>query len=276
MHHSMKSMPVAATAPATSVFRIKSVWHPAVALAAILMAAISVNAAEPGKQSQEHFSKTITTRVDLGYLLHLPNDYAVDAGRQWPLMLFLHGAGERGDDLSMVERHGPPKMAAAGDSPSNIDLPFILVSPQCPAGERWNATALVHLIDHIQASHRVDPRRIYVTGLSMGGYGTWDLITNYPEKFAAAAPICGGGDPISILLARREKRENISALPIWNFHGAQDTVVPPKRSEVMVEAIARIGGNIRYTVYPDAGHDSWTATYDNADLYQWFLSHARP
>lgn len=231
----------------------------------------SASAQEAGKQSQQHFSKSITTQYEAGYLLDLPGSYNSDTDKEWPMLLFLHGAGERGDDLRMVAKHGPPRIAPTKKG----EFPFIVVSPQCPTGERWDPNQLIHLVDHVTENYRVDTSRIYVTGLSMGGYGTWALVTNYPEKFAAAAPICGGGDPIAILLARREKRDAIASLPIWNFHGARDEVVPPQRSETMVSAITDIGGNIRYTVYPDAGHDSWTARYDNPDLYKWLLSHTR-
>lgn len=247
---------------------LRNFWIHSMALAVFVLGS---QAQEPGSQTQHHFTKTITTEIKLGFLLDLPGDYDAEGDKKWPMMLFLHGAGERGSDLSMVAKHGPPRLAPA----RNGTFPFILVSPQCPSGERWEPSALVQLVDHIASKYAVDTKRIYVTGLSMGGYGTWALITNHPEKFAAAAPICGGGDPISILLANSQRRGQIASLPIWNFHGLKDDVVLPQRSEVMVEAISNIGGKIRYTAYPDAGHDSWTETYNNPDLYTWFLSHSR-
>lgn len=181
-----------------------------------------------------------------------------------PLMLFLHGAGERGDDLSAVSKHGIPKRAAQGD-----DLPFIAVSPQCPAESWWTAhlAELSALLDAVKGRHPVDPDRVYLTGLSMGGYGTWALAAQSPETFAAAAPICGGGDP--------ETAPKLINLPIWAFHGAKDEVVPLERSEAMVDAVKQAGGNVQLTVYPEAGHDSWTETYDNPELYAWFLRHKR-
>jgi predicted peptidase len=101
----------------------------------------------------------------------------------------------------------------------------------------------------------------------MGGYGTWSLATEYPERFAAIAPICGGGDP--------KKAHLLKDMPVWVFHGAKDTVVPPERSEEMVNALKEAGGNVQYTVYPEADHDSWTETYNNPKLYEWFLKHKR-
>ena len=124
----------------------------------------------------------------------------------------------------------------------------------------------MHLIEDLEKNYRVDPHRIYVTGLSMGGYGTWDLATKYPGKFAAIAPICGGGK--AWLAARK-----LNHLPIWVFHGAKDQAVPFAESQEMVDALRNQGNTaVKFTVYPEAGHDSWTESYDNQDLYTWLLS----
>jgi predicted peptidase len=147
------------------------------------------------------------------------------------------------------------------------DIPFIVVSPQCPAGEFWSADVLSALLDEVISNYGVDTDRIYVTGLSMGGFGTWLLAIAQPQRFAAIAPICGGGLP--------EKACLIKDLPVWAFHGAKDELVPIQRTQEMVEALQECGGNVRFTVYPEAGHDSWTQTYDNLELYDWFLQHAR-
>lgn len=200
--------------------------------------------------------------LSTSHLLDLPVDYTQDETRQWPLLLFLHGRGARGDDLKMVSNHGPPKLIREGRQ-----LPFIVVSPLCPAGISWQPVELGMLLDKIEAEYRVDPERIYVTGLSMGGYGTWALAMEYPERFAAIAPICGGGD------ARDVAR--IKDIPIWIFHGARDTSIPIERSQAMVDALETLGAEPRFTVYPRAGHDSWTETYDNPALYEWFLEHKR-
>ncbi len=126
---------------------------------------------------------------------------------------------------------------------------------------------LTGLLDEIDEKYAVDSERIYLTGLSMGGYGTWSLACTYPDRFAAIAPVCGGGMPY---IAR-----NLKNVPIWAFHGAIDKVVPLKRSEEMVKAVKAAGGNAKLTVYPYADHDSWTVTYDNPKLYDWFLEHRR-
>jgi predicted peptidase len=210
--------------------------------------------------------KTITKTVAIKYLLYLPKDYGTKDER-WPMILFLHGAGERGSNLEAVKKHGPPKLVA-----QDKDLPFVIVSPQCPAEDWWTNVeqldALNALVDEMVANYRVDPGRIYLTGLSMGGYGTWALAFTYPNRFAAIAPICGGGQPF---MARR-----IRHLPVWVFHGGKDPVVPIKQSEDMVAALKKAGDTeVKFTVYPEAGHDSWTETYDNPQLYKWFLEHRR-
>ncbi len=208
--------------------------------------------------------KQISKPVQCKYLLFLPEGYE-QGGKKWPMMLFLHGAGERGSDLNKVKMHGPPKIVQ-----QQKDFPFIVVSPQCPSGQWWpgKIDTLKALVDEIAADYEVDKDRMYLTGLSMGGYGTWALGAAYPDLFAAAIPICGGGQPFAMA-------PKLKDLPIWAFHGAKDPVVPISQSEEMVEAINRAGGNAKLTVYPQAGHDSWTATYDNPDIYEWLLKHKR-
>jgi predicted peptidase len=217
-----------------------------------------------GGQSEQMLEKQITKTIRLGYLLYLPKGYGQEKEQKWPLMLFLHGAGERGDSLDLVKKHGPPKLIGAGR-----EFPFIVVSPQCPAESWWpeQIEALVALLDDIQAKYAVDPDRVYLTGLSMGGFGSWALGCRHPGRFAAVAPICGGGERF---LASRLKN-----VPVWAFHGAKDPVVPLQASTEMVEALKRAGGDVRLTVYPEAEHDSWTETYDSPELYEWFLSHHR-
>ncbi len=213
-------------------------------------------------QEAKAFAAAVTKKVSCHYLLHLPEGY--ERGRKrWPLLLFLHGAGERGNDLELVKKHGPPRLVAEGH-----DLPFLVVSPQCPSRRWWSDDVLAALLDDAIARYRVDERRVYLTGLSMGGYGTWSLACERPERFAAIAPICGGGNR---LLAHRLKD-----LPVWAFHGAQDDVVPLAETEKMVDAVKASGGKAKLTVYPHAGHDSWTATYANPALYKWLLKHRRP
>jgi predicted peptidase len=213
------------------------------------------------RQDGHLFEKTISKTLSCKYLLYLPQEYG-EKEQKWPLILFLHGAGERGDDLNKVKVHGPPKIVEGGK-----DLPFIIVSPQCPAGRWWSNEVLINLLDDIESRYEVDTKRVYLTGLSMGGFGTWSLACSYPERFAAIAPICGGGEPILAGL--------LNDVPVWAFHGAKDELVPLRRSEEMVEVVKKSGGDVRLTVYPEAGHDSWTQTYENEKLYDWFLSHRR-
>lgn len=215
-------------------------------------------------QHARAFQREIRKVVRLDYLLYLPGDYA-DADEPWPLTLFLHGAGERGDDLDLVAKHGPPRLIREGR-----EFPFIVASPQCPADLWWPAEleALSALLDELVMDLNVDRDRVYLTGLSMGGFGTWALAFRQPGRFAALVPICGGGDP---LRARR-----IADVPVWTFHGARDPVVPVEKSQEMIEALKAAGAEPRFTVYPDAEHDSWTATYANAELYDWLLAQRRP
>lgn len=223
-------------------------------------------------QTAKHFSKRVSHTVSLDYLLHLPRDYRANPRREWPLILFLHGAGERGTNVWLVAKHGPPKIVK--DRP---DFPFIVVSPQCPDGKTWSNEALLALLADVTKRYRVDPSRVYLTGLSMGGYGTWSLGLSHPEKFAAIAPICGGGDVLKILLPEPGRAAALRSLPVWAFHGAKDPVVKLGESERMVNALKQAGATrVQLTVYPDADHDSWTATYDNPRFYEWLLSHQRP
>lgn len=220
-------------------------------------------------QTVNTFTRSITVHERLNYLLFLPADYDSARSKGWPLVLFLHGAGERGANLDDVKRHGPPKLVERG-----ADFPFILVSPQCPVGSIWEVSPLMGLLDEVIATHNVDTNRVYLTGLSMGGYGTWSLATAHPERFAAIAPICGGGQPVSIYLAAGPRQQALRNLPVWAFHGAKDPVVPPEESQRMVDAMRRVGDReVKLTIYPEAQHDSWTETYDNPEFFQWLLRH---
>ncbi len=151
-----------------------------------------------------------------------------------------------------------------------MELPFIIVSPQCPKERRWidQTDVLINLLDDIIERYSVDQSQVYLTGLSMGGQGTWKLATDYPHRFAAIVPICGRGDTV---LARR----SLKKMPVWVFHGAKDKIVPISKSEEMVEALRQAGSTtVKFTAYPDADHDSWNRTYTNPQLYDWFLEHS--
>ena len=199
----------------------------------------------------------------LPYLLYLPKEYESGKEKKWPLVLFLHGRGESYGPLQIVSKWGPPKFAARGDH-----LPFILASPQCPGSGSWSdetrQTQLDELLKQLGSKYRVDPSRVYLTGLSMGGYGSWTLAANHPNRFAAVVPICGGGNP-----ADASKLVNI---PMWVFHGDQDKAVPLSKSVQMVEAIREAGGDkIRFTTLEHVGHNSWSSAYALPELFDWML-----
>jgi len=219
----------------------------------------------PANQRAMRLETDTTEAGDVRYLLYLPPAYA-KARKPWPLVLFLHGLGESGHDLALVGKHGPPKLIGAGN-----DFPFICVSPQCPKGKWWSRpdrlAGLVALLDHVQTTYRVDTDRVYLTGLSMGGFGTWALAAREPKRFAALAPICGKGDPATA--------ERFAQTPTWVFHGDADRVVPLQHSRDMVDALRKAGGTPKLTVYEGVGHDSWTRTYANPDFWKWILAQRR-
>ena len=247
------------------------------ALTSLLMALFVLNAAAqsedmPRNQKAEAADLTYTKKVTLKYLLFTPQGYEQDKDKKWPLMVFLHGAGERGTNLAKVAVHGPAKIVT-----TRPDFPFVVISPQCPNGEVWQKEAVIALVDEALKKYRVDADRVYLTGLSMGGFGSWALAAAYPDRFAAVAPICGGGNVLDVLLPAKGKEAALKTLPIWAFHGAKDTTVKVEESERMVEAFKRAGNNdVKLTIYPEAQHDSWTETYNNEELYKWFLEHTRP
>lgn len=204
----------------------------------------------------------IVRKTTLTYLLKVPSNYEANKNERFPLLIFLHGSGERGNDINKVKTHGPPSFVDARE-----DFPFITVSPQCPEGTWWVTEDLQAMLEQLKESLRIDENRIYVTGLSMGGFGTWAWACKYPEQFAAIAPVCGGGD--------LQFADELKSTPVWAFHGEEDFVVPVKRTIEMVEAVNASGGKARMTIYPGVGHDSWVNAYSNEELYQWLLSNTR-
>jgi len=241
-----------------------------IAFIALLTLAVFCRAENPAAGKQVATSTTVKVKADDGtkdvtlrYQLYLPNEYDSKTTEKWPLVLFLHGSGERGDDIEKVKIHGPPKLVGQGK-----EFPFVLVSPQCPTDARWNAEELNKLVDELTKSLRIDPQRLYVTGLSMGGGGTWSLISAQPEKFAAAMPLCGRGD--------LEAAEKIAKTPIWVLVGDEDQERTVQNCKDMAAALTKAGGEVKLTVYPMVKHDCWTITYDNPEVYEWLLSHRRP
>lgn len=199
------------------------------------------------------------TRQGLQYLLYVPEGVADANDGGVPLVLFLHGGGEGGDDIEKIKKHGLPKLIAEGKR-----FPFIVASPQNPSEKQfWDDQQLIRLLDELEATLPVDRSRIYLTGLSRGGFGAWRLAIQNPDRFAALVAICGGGPAP---YARRIKH-----IPAWVFHGKQDQVIPVEESQRMVDALKKAGGTVKFTIYPEAQHDSWTETYNNPQLYEWLL-----
>jgi len=217
-------------------------------------------------------ASNVTQTVEVNYLLYLPNDYGKDPQKKWPLILFLHGYGERGGDLELLKNHPLPKTL---DQQSNF--PFIVVSPQLPlAKEDWSdlIDPLKVLVDDIQTQYSVDSHHVYLTGISMGGFGTWEFALRYPHYFAAAVPIAGGGQYYSNVPP--ENICDLKDLPIWVFHGELDTIVLPVKDKIMVDALKACGGNVQFTLYPEADHpDSWILAYADPELYKWLLEQER-
>lgn len=213
------------------------------------------------QNDQKSLTKKITKEISVNYVLHFPENYK-NIKQDWPLIVFLHGSGERGDDLSKVSIHGPLKYIKNGNK-----LDAVILAPQCPEKEIWDKDILYTLIKEVILKNRINFTRVYLTGLSMGGYGTWDLALEYPELFAAVAPICGRINYTFI-----ENASKLKDKPIWVFHGGKDEVVPLSNSERMVEAVKNIGGKPKLTVYPNAGHDSWSEPYSDSNFYAWLFN----
>jgi predicted peptidase len=223
--------------------------------------AVEAQTNSPRLQQVKHYEAEIKIKAEFNYFLFLPQGYEQDKSQLWPLMLFLHGAGDAGTNMARVKILGPPKIVE-----TKPDFPFILVSPQSPV-RSWNIDMLNGLLDDVINRYRVDKDRVYLTGASMGGSGTWAFAIAHPEKFAAIAPVCGTGNPAEAL--------KLVGLPIWVFHGAKDPVVPLKHAQDMVDAIKAAGGNVKFTIYPEAKHDAWTQTYNDPELYTWLLQQKR-
>lgn len=216
-------------------------------------------------------------------LYNLLAPQSIEEGKLYPLVLFLHGAGERGDDNAAQLRHGAkdfakPEMRAA--------YPCFVLAPQCPKEKKWAEVnwgaaeshdlpaepsepmaLLLELLPQVMAEHPVDPARVYVIGLSMGGFGTWDILARRPELFAAAVPICGGADV--------KTAPAIAHIPVWVWHGAEDNTVKTVRSRIMVEALRAAGGEPKYDELPGVAHNSWAPAFANPELYKWLFAQTK-
>lgn len=209
--------------------------------------------------AQQTAHKTIiSSQQERNYLLYTPTDMEPD--QQYPILLFLHGGGERGDSIELLKKHGPPKLISEGK-----DFPFYVLSPQCPYEIGFFDERVIEtLLDQIIASHNIDTSRVYLAGLSQGGYGVWRLAVNNPDKYAAMISICAASIPIVYL-------DELTDLPIWIFHGVMDEAVPVELSIEAYKKLKSLNGNVKLTVCPEANHDSWTQTFENDSIYSWFL-----
>jgi predicted peptidase len=214
-------------------------------------------------KSNKEFLTSLTIPVSLKYHIYYPVNY-YNSDTTFPLVLFLHGAGERGNDLNLVEKHGIPKMINNGNK-----FPFITIAPQCPAFQYWSeplyVKTLILLVEEIIKNNKVDIERIYATGLSMGGYGTLAIAKERPDLFSAIIPVCGGMDTTDI--------ERLKDVPIWLFHGDEDKVVPVENSELIYELLKPMNPDIKITIYKGVNHNSWDMTYDNKKIYDWILKY---
>lgn len=221
-----------------------------------------------------------SSNTSLPYRLYLPTDY--NSSKSYPMLLFLHGAGERGSDN---EKQVNVRIINTIINDASLSRDCIIIAPQCPSGKRWvnsdwasdggrytqdsltitaELAAVRELVDNIRNRYSVDDSRLYISGLSMGGYGTWDMITRYPHLFAAAIPVCGGTDS--------SKAPLIAGMPIWTFHSTDDATVSVAGTQAMVAALKSNGSNVIYTEYTDKGHGCWVAAYSTSGLYTWLFA----
>ena len=235
----------------------------------------------------------ITAEIDqslkVNCLLYLPSDYYFQPEKTWPLILFLHGGGEAGTDLEKLKQTGLPEILVGKD-----DFPFIVVSPQIPAppehqdpatmydiegylnsyGWKQRTKMLSLLVDELIATLQVDPRRIYLTGISLGGFGTWAYLLKEPDRFTAAIPIAGGYHFTDFELP--ENLCLLKDLPIWVFHGDKDSAVQYQLSEILVNGLKACGSvEVKFTLVPDGEHDVWSDAYADPLLWDWLLSKAK-
>jgi predicted esterase len=216
-------------------------------LALTLFITASIKATQPGTNIHHYH-----------YILNLPKQYDSDKDKHWPLIIYLHGRSACGNDLNKVRRYGLPFFTERG-----MQLDAIAVSPQCPIGKNWaSENWLEPMLRELTSKYRIDTCRIYLTGMSLGGFGTWDLAIKYPDRFAAIAPLCGGGKPQNVCA--------IKNVPVWAFHGDKDKQVPIARSKEMVEALRKCGGNPKFTILKGFPHDIHR-TYADENLYKWML-----
>jgi predicted peptidase len=212
-------------------------------------------------QSQliEGEAETVTLER-LQYYLYYPEGYEKKKDEDFGLLLFLHGGGESGDNLGAIKKNGPPKLLVEGKQ-----FPFLILAPQNPHKRKWwNVRAVMQLLDSVVQNNRVDPDRLYLTGLSRGGSAAWEIAVQYPDTFAAMAVVCGMAPTPYASWINKE-------MPIWVFHGTEDQSIPFSESEAMVAKLKQMNYPVRFTVYEGVGHNSWEEAYTTEALYTWFM-----
>lgn len=202
-------------------------------------------------------------KLTLNYIVYIPENYTTNS--KWPLLLSLHGSGERGNNIDDVKKWGIHKILREDNN-----FPFIVVSPQCPSGEIWEMqfNMLKELLDEIEDNYSIDKEREYLTGYSLGAYGTWNFAILNPERFAAIVPVSGGA-------ISPKKAMSLKQLPIWVAHGDNDTVVEFEESKRIVDCLEKYNPNTIFKVYKGAGHEVCTLAYEEPELYQWLLRQKR-
>lgn len=233
-----------------------------------------------GSEKSQRMSRRVGDQ-QLHYLLQEPLGESPEEG--WPLLLFLHGYGECGNNLPALKKHGPPKLISRFDALKRC----VVISPQCPTDSWWRTETLKALVDDVLAGRDdIDPDRLYITGLSMGGYGTWSFISRYPDYFAAAIPICGGGNPFNLPANLPGRKRGITneflpaglrkatSLPIWTFHGSADRSVPIQETQTLVLLLRDAGSrNCKFTNYQGAGHvAAWEKAYSDPATWKWLFA----
>ena len=237
-------------------------WTRRTLLASTWMMTAASSTALPAPVTRAELLPLGDGRAPLQAWLTLPRGYENGGATAWPLVVFLHGSGERGSDLHQVRAHGPPRHAAAGR-----EYPFVLCSPQLQAGSRWQPERLHTLLRVLQQRWRVDANRVIATGMSLGGHGVWDWAAAYPDDLAAMVPVCGYGNPTHVCRARQ--------VPVRAYHGAADTVVPVAGQQACIDALRGCGGRADFIVYPGVGHNAWEPAYDDPELVPWLMKQAR-
>jgi predicted peptidase len=200
-------------------------------------------------------------QVKYGYLLDVPDDYDKYPNKKWPVIFYLHGRHASGKNLQSLKRYGLPYYLSKGKK-----MEFVVVSPQCPWGKNWASEDWFNPVyDEVASKLRVDDSRIYLIGMSMGGFGTWEIASRMPDRFAAISPMCGG--------ANLKWIDQLSKIPTWVFHGTADRQIPISRSEVMVKALEKLKANVKFTRLVNQGHDI-SKQFNNDELYSWLLEHS--